>query len=134
MKYCSNCGKELTDEQKTCPNCGYTDNAETAASVLSENKRSWDVLSIVGFCISLVGLLIDLIVFIDMATDTNLATVLLLIVGLIVGGIFGAVGTLLSIIGLVLAVNKQKRGKAFAIIGIVVGALCACSILISIAQ
>lgn len=69
-----------------------------------------------------------------MAADANLGTALLLIVGLVVGGIFGAVGTLLSIVGLVLTIKKQKRGKAFAIIGIVVGAICACSILMSIAN
>lgn len=133
MKYCSNCGKDLTDEQKICPNCGYTVNTETA-SFSAENKKPWDVLSIVGFCISLIGLLIDLIAFISMAADANLGTALLLIVGLVAGGIFGAVGALLSIAGLVLAVKKQKRGKAFAIIGIVVGAICACSILMSIAN
>lgn len=134
MKYCSNCGKELTDEQKTCSNCGYTANAELSVPISVENKKPWDVLSIVGFCISIIGLLIDLIAFISMAADANLGTALLLIVGLVVGGIFGAVGTLLSIVGLVLTIKKQKRGKAFAIIGIVVGAICACSILMSIAN
>ena len=99
-----------------------------------EDKKPLDALSIVGFCISIIGLLVDLFAFICMLADVNLATVLLLVIGMVAGGIIGGAGTILSVIGPVLVGKKQKRGKAFAIVGIVIGAVCALFVLFSISQ
>ncbi|MBE6595147.1 MAG: zinc ribbon domain-containing protein [Ruminococcaceae bacterium] len=44
MKFCSNCGKEITDEAVVCPHCG---SATTAPLTVTENR---DEIS-VGLCV-----------------------------------------------------------------------------------
>lgn len=48
MKYCSNCGKELSDETIFCPNCGHATDLASNNSSYSPQKE--DKIS-VGYCI-----------------------------------------------------------------------------------
>lgn len=130
MRYCSKCGMQLTDEQQTCPNCEpnffVLQNEMLAQGYQTATipKKKWDVLSIIGFCVSFIATLIDVLSVLYLILDPNLGTVLLMFVALIAGCCVGAIGLVLSIIGLVLSIKKKKRGMVFAIIGIILSALC----------
>lgn len=43
MKYCPNCGKQISDDTKFCPNCGYkveeNGSTETVEGTIYENKN-----------------------------------------------------------------------------------------------
>lgn len=117
MKKCVNCGAELEDEQSSCPNCGK-------ACAQDEVRKKWDAASIVGFCISVVGVIINFTALLTVFVNPNIVTVLLLVVAIIAGCSIGTLGAIISVIGLILVIKKQKRGKGFAIAGIVTGALC----------
>lgn len=57
MKYCSNCGKEVSDKAMVCPNCG--------CRIEGENSGNLSTLAIVGFVFAflfpVVGLIISII-------------------------------------------------------------------------
>ena len=57
MKYCTNCGSPLNDDQEFCLNCGLMINSEN----LEENEDKGSVgFSILSFFIPIVGLIIFL--------------------------------------------------------------------------
>ena len=100
---CNNCGTTIPDGSRACPGCGtMLQNSYSApvAPVYNNNMYGMPVapmsgLSIAGFVVSLVGL----IVF---------------------GIIMGPIGLGLSIPGLVQTMKGTKRGKGFAIAGLVI--------------
>ena len=53
MKYCSDCGKELTEGVEFCPNCGASVNGKIKNNNVSQNKKK--DLAIPGFVCSIIG-------------------------------------------------------------------------------
>lgn len=104
-------------------------------------QRKWSKLSIVGFSVSVVAFIIGLIpsicglFFHDLINagdaSTPIPPFLMLMLGFIalygivwlVSGLVGAASIVMSIVGLTNVVRQGKRGKAFAIIGIVLSAI-----------
>lgn len=119
MKNSNNCGLGLNDEQKVSPQRGQ--NCDVVSVDVCKRR---DVLSIVGFCFSVVGLLINAVAIFMALANPNLAAVLFLLIGVVLGDCVGGLGIVLSLIGLIITVKKQKRGKLFAVAGVVIGILC----------
>ena len=57
MKFCTKCGKELVDEAVICPGCGVAQGE--AAKPVAAKSNSGATVSIIGFVISLVSLIIN---------------------------------------------------------------------------
>ncbi len=57
MAYCSNCGKEISDEAVVCPSCGVPV-ATNKANIKDEGGFLWGLL---GFCVPLAGLILYLV-------------------------------------------------------------------------
>ena len=94
MKFCSKCGQEVNEEAVICIHCGCS--VETATPEATPQKKL-NVFALVGFIVSLASLLIDF------------------------GGIVGLVGLIFSSIALRQLKTDGKKGKGFAITGLVVG-------------
>ena len=98
-KFCVNCGAELKEGSDICLNCGKMINNQNTTSVIDSNPISkTNGLAIAGFVVSLCSLLINF------------------------AGIVGAVGTILSSIGLAQLKKKNEKGFGLALTGIIVGA------------
>lgn len=87
--YCRNCGKEINDEAVICVHCGTATNYQqpiVQQPIVEPPKKKINVIGIVGFCISIVALL--LIMVIDaLAMDyiyiiATLASFILCVIGL----------------------------------------------------
>lgn len=95
--FCKTCGKEVNDRAIICPNCGCAlDNTTIQESVSEKKKKKLNVLSLVGFILSLVSLLLDL------------------------WGTVAIAGLVCSVIGIVQIKNAEQKGRGFAIAGICV--------------
>ena len=96
--FCRVCGKEINDEAVICPHCGCSvkDEPTVSKSASGEKTGKSNVMSIVGFILSLVSLLISLF------------------------GTVATAGLVLSIIGLVQCNQKGERLKGLAIAGLIV--------------
>ena len=103
--FCKTCGKEINDNAVICPYCGCAVSGEIKEKTIEnsqDKKGKANVMSIIGFVLSLVSLLLSL---------------------------FGAVaiaGLVLSIIGLVQCNQNGERLKGLAIAGIVVSICSLC--------
>ena len=107
-------------------------------------QRKWNALSSVGFSVSVVAFVVELIPWIYALTFRDLENAgeaavpifVVLILGFalifgiswLVGGLIGLAGIIMSIVGLLNIVKQGRRGKAFAIIGIVLSAISICPI------
>jgi len=60
MKYCTKCGKELTEEAVICLNCGCFVNEKKAEPKKEEDSKSF-AWSILGFFFPILGLILWLI-------------------------------------------------------------------------
>ena len=100
--YCKTCGKEINDEAVVCPYCGCQVKEIPVTAVnngVAGEKKKANVMSITGFVLSLVSLLLSLF------------------------GTIAVAGLILSIIGLVQCNQKGERLKGLAIAGIIVSAV-----------
>ncbi len=102
-KFCVNCGAELKDGGDICLKCGKLVNGESApasTTITSDNAvaTKTNSLAVAGFIVSLCSLIINF------------------------GGIVGAVGTILSSIGLAKLKKNNEKGFGLALTGIIVGA------------
>ena len=111
--FCKNCGKEIPDDAKFCPNCGTKQSEENtllekhigSSKVKYENNfeneepQKSSVTSYLGFGLLIVALFTE----ISFLTPT--------------------ISLILSIIGLCDCKNNNKKGKGFAITGIIVSIL-----------
>lgn len=105
--FCTNCGKEISENDTFCPNCGakqqtaqydYNPDGYVNKNVQpSVQKESYNTMCIVGLVISCISLFINF------------------------WGLVGIAGTIVSIIGLSSCWKKRERGNTLAIIGIVIG-------------
>ena len=106
--FCSRCGCEVKEGAAFCSNCGAPQRKTTAdnsncgrnADGRPIRKTQYNVLSIVGMALSCAALLIF-----------NCY------------GLVGLAGMIVSIIGLTKCKKNDEDGRAFAIIGIVVGGI-----------
>lgn len=93
MKYCSNCGKEISDNAIICVHCGC---AVSKAAVVEAQVKRFNVLGLVGFIISVVSFFVTLY------------------------GITPILGIIFSAVAMKQANNPSSpKGKGFAIAGLV---------------
>ena len=64
MAFCKNCGTQLDDNYKVCPNCGQPVTAQPAEQgaapvVAEEPKGPWKVFAILGLVFGIVGLVLS---------------------------------------------------------------------------
>lgn len=114
--FCPECGKEIPDGIKFCPECGAKQrdapdisfSSDATASRGKENNgiHEYNILCIAGLVISCVSLLL--------------------------GGVIGIAGIIVSYIGLKKCKEQKEKGREFAIIGIVLGSTTAVFWLVSI--
>ena len=57
MKYCSQCGKEISEDTAICPNCGYQSHKKQNPSteISSHKSAKFSVTAITGFILTLIG-------------------------------------------------------------------------------
>lgn len=135
MKYCRDCGAELTDEVHVCP---ARENEAISEQICEPApKKKWSPLAIIGFCISFVAPAVLILLsylgmewiestFGSLLEKTGLIALFLLVFefffvivcSVYASGFVGFVALVISITGLILAIEKQKRGRGFAIAGI----------------
>ena len=113
MKYCTHCGYELLDEAVVCPHCGYWIDAKAQETSVANPKPKLNVLSLVGFILSMVSVVM-LLLSLTMQSEFNVWVCFFSLP-------FAIPGVVCSIVGLVKTVRRKQRGKGFAIAGIVVG-------------
>lgn len=116
MKYCPRCGNEIDDNAEMCSNC--------EKSQADTSNRKFDIVSIIGFIVGVIAVIIDIYALIITKVNPDLGTAIWLIVCLLAGSFVGGLGLLLSVIGLVIVIKRKKRGKIFAITGIAISAIC----------
>lgn len=103
MKFCPNCGKQLTENSKFCSNCGKEiikkeeNKTQEVVNTTNINNNESNPLAITGFIISLVSMLCC--------------------------GSTSWLGLLFSIIGLVESKKKNDSGRKLAIAGIIISAI-----------
>ena len=108
-KFCANCGAELNDNADICLKCGKfintgvsTNNIANLSSGSTPFNTSSTVktnsLAMAGFVVSLCSLIINFF------------------------GVVGAVGAILSSVGLSQLKNRYEKGFGFALAGIIIGA------------
>ena len=95
--YCYKCGREIEEATHVCPYCGAKQTVHTAGP--QAGRSQYNLLCVIGFAVSCISLFIDY------------------------RGLFAVVGIILSIIGMMNARQKNEKGKVFAILGIVIGAV-----------
>ena len=72
MKYCKNCGKELTEEQKVCTKCGMPVNQQNKTEQPKEQKKMSKKTIII---IAIIALLLLLIFAVYKVFDSKLSPV-----------------------------------------------------------
>lgn len=103
-KFCSKCGRELSEKDVFCPGCGEKVQSalkkmdEKTTSSSNSSSKSSNGMAIAGFVISLVS-------------------------AVLCCGIFNSIGLIFSIVGLVQAKKYNGNGKGFAIAGIVISGI-----------
>lgn len=120
MAFCSNCGSQIGDESKFCPNCGKTLDAQNAGQQQTQTtqtsqpnyqqgyqpnyqqtqtKPKLNIMALVGFILGCVSILINF------------------------WGIVGIIALVFSIVGYTQIKNTGNGGKGLAITGIILGAI-----------
>ncbi len=64
--YCSNCGKKTDDEEKFCPNCGYSTSSKAEGSTLIPSKMQFDIGPRIGKYYIIV-IIVAILLFVFMA-------------------------------------------------------------------
>lgn len=96
--FCTNCGTQLVEGSKVCHNCGMRveeDTAQTKEYIQFDNVTKFSAMAIVGFVLSLVGILVAAIPC-------------------------GIIGLVFSSLGMRDAQVRRYRGNGLAIAGLVV--------------
>lgn len=111
-KRCYNCNQKIEDSTLVCPNCGknvYDENGNLnrpkVFDVNKENKNTYVN---------------------NDDTQTNkfaLAGLILSIISIFTNGLFLWLGLIFSIVGLIDCKRKNQKGKAYAIVGIVISVI-----------
>lgn len=98
-KFCSNCGKEVSENDNVCGYCGKAVNGNTVVNntIINQGNNKSDGFAVAGFVLSLVSFLCC-------------------------GGT-STLGLIFSIIGLVNCNKNNKNGKGLAIAGIIISSI-----------
>lgn len=92
-KFCANCGSKIDEEADICLKCGHMVKKQKTSGNLKTN-----IYGIIGFVVSIMALLTSFV---------------------FIGGLFGIVSLVLSILGLNYA-KKLKEGKGLSIAGLII--------------
>lgn len=101
--YCKNCGHQIDDNCKYCPDCGapqptsFSSDYQYTNPEEIKNDHGYNSVCIIGFVISCVSLFFNLF------------------------GLLAIAGIIVSIAGLKSCKNREEKGKVFAVIGIILG-------------
>ena len=103
MRYCKNCGKEVTSKDKTCPHCGWdfksridTNLYGTAPS--TTNAVIFSILSIILGLLPLVGVPLGIIGIVMGKRDLDKRSIVLGIIGLVISVISTTVWAVLGLL------------------------------------
>lgn len=98
-KFCTNCGKELGENDNACANCGtfVNDNKQVVSEMIQKPSGMTNGFSIAGFVLSIISILSC--------------------------GTTSVLGLVFSIIGLVNVKKYNNNGKGLAIAGIVISSI-----------
>ena len=95
MKYCRNCGNEVSDAAIICPKCGCSVDYENKMNFNNQvptNTESYSVMSILGmvfaFVESLVGLILSIVAYNDAKKTGNTKSLSLEKAGIITSSVF----------------------------------------------
>ena len=92
IKFCRNCGREITEETNFCPYCGFS-----LVNNNTNNTEKTNSLALSGFIVGLCSLFINF------------------------WGAVGVVATVLSAVGLSQISSTDEKGKGMAIAGLIIG-------------
>ena len=101
--YCKNCGHQIDDGSKYCPECGASQNTSFSSDYQYsgtpdyKNEARYNSVCIIGLVISAGSLFINMF------------------------GLLAVAGIIVSIAGLKSCKSRGEKGKVFAVIGIVIG-------------
>jgi hypothetical protein len=131
QKFCEHCGAPLNEGDEFCRQCGAKINpsvtpnssqemkSETSVPTSSVNTRSSFILSIIGLCVGLLGLIFDIICLCMPLNSALLSKIFLKFLSLSLET--SVLGIIFSLVGLVLNKPnsyKNKLSKNLSIIGI----------------
>lgn len=98
--------------------------AETPTEIKVETRKKWSAVSIVGFGLSLVVFSIYLALTLNIFIGDDFGAMMGVFFSFVFALPLVFVGIIISVIGLVVAIKRARRGKGFAIAGIVMCAPC----------
>lgn len=100
--FCAECGKEISEGLKFCPNCGRQVTKASGYDMQAHSPMQtvpYNTMSIVGMVVSCISILINF------------------------WGLVGMAGLVLSIIGLQQVKQRHENGKGLAVAGIIIGSI-----------
>lgn len=101
--YCKNCGHQIDDGSKYCPECGASQNTsfssdyEYSGTQEFKHEAGYNSVCIIGLVISIASLFINMF------------------------GLLAIAGIIVSIAGMKSCKSRGEKGKVFAVIGLVLG-------------
>lgn len=120
MRYCRDCGAELTEEIHVCPMADNTPVVESAA------QQRWSVMSIVAFPLSILLFILSTLFIIWYFTIGDIGFLLVGFLNMWWGIPASLVCLTLSIVAVCLVFKLKNRGKVFAIVGLVMNVASLC--------
>lgn len=108
MKFCKNCGKEISDDCKFCPGCGteQSSNEKRSEQLPVEKKQKCLPSFIIGLIGSILGMFGGLCTTMCSCGSSSNSAFLLIFLGSIVG-----------MVGTCLCLNKAKTGSLLQLLG-----------------
>lgn len=122
MKNCKLCATENDDVQRKCSDCGTEQAVLQQNDEISVKKSKTDVISIIGFALSILTLIIMLFFVISMTTTNGLGMAIMVILAIFIYGIPAVLSIILNIVGITTSLKLKRRGKWFAITGLIIAA------------
>lgn len=95
---------------------------------MTEQKNSYSKMAVAGFCFAVLSLILVLSMIIftprsPFSGDHIELGIILFFAGVTCAILLPCFGSVFSIIGLIISIRKKKKGKALAIVGIVINEL-----------
>lgn len=95
---------------------------------MTEQKNSYSKMAVAGFCFAVLSLILVLSMIIftprpPFSGDNIELGIILFFAGVTCAILLPCFGSVFSIIGLIISIRKKKKGKALAIVGIVINEL-----------
>ena len=127
MRYCTHCGKEISEEAAICLNCGCVEQPELLNPARSAKPKVPDkTISVIAFILAMVGMFLTVTCYIFLFTENyvlwSIGLMFIFYGGIIVYGCLIA-SVVCSIVALVKIKAGTAKGNGFAISAIVIGAV-----------